>query len=184
MFIGEQDIKSPHLNYDTCHQWSTIMCHLTSSKTPMNKDSTQSCRNTIHKSRNPTVIKLQSLQELHSSNTKNIWTRINQIILLDLKVYWNQSLQELQSSNTKNIWTGINQIILLDLKVYWNQAQNPSKTPRDYKLMKLDEFKPVKPPKNFHHKSSNIKNIHPNHQSNSLSFIGIKFQNLQKLQEL
>ena len=153
MFIGEQDIKSPHLNYDTCHQWSTIMCHLTSSKTPMNKDSTQSCRNTIHKSRNPTVIKLQSLQELHSSNTKNIWTRINQIILLDLKVYW-------------------------------NQAQNPSKTPRDYKLMKLDEFKPVKPPKNFHHKSSNIKNIHPNHQSNSLSFIGIKFQNLQKLQEL
>ena len=50
--------------------------------------------------------------------------------------------------------------------------------------MKLYEFKPLKPPKNFHHKSSNIKNIHPNHQSNSLSFIGIKFQNLQKLQEL
>ena len=59
----------------------------------------------------------------------------------------------------KNIWKRINQIILLDLKVYWNQAQNPSKTPRDCKLMKLYEFKPLKLPKNFHHNSSNIKNI-------------------------
>ena len=48
-------------------------------------------------------------------------------------------------SNTKNIQRGIIQIIFLDLKVHWNQTQKPPETSTNHKLVKLYEFKPLKP---------------------------------------
>ena len=39
----------------------------------------------------------KELQEFQHSNTKNIWRKIIQIILLDLKVHWNQAQKHLET---------------------------------------------------------------------------------------
>ena len=92
-----------------------VLSHLP--KTHINRDPSQSCRETythIQKSRNSTGIKLQSLQKLQPSNPNNI--------------------------RRENI-----QVIFLNLKVHWNQVQKCSETLKDCNLVKIYRFKPPKP---------------------------------------
>jgi len=101
--------------------------------------------------------------------SKNIRSRIIQIICLDPKVCGNQAQRSEninksqisealriqaskapknfhhKSSNTKNIRSRIIQTICLDLKVHWNQAQKPPETSNNHKSVKLHGFKPLKP---------------------------------------
>jgi len=64
-----------------------------------------------------------------------------------LKLCQNQALKLPKNFNLqirRTFKAKIFQIIFLDLKVHYNQAQKPLESPRDYKLVKLYRFKPLK----------------------------------------
>ena len=62
-------------------------------------------------------------------------------------------------SNMKNIRSRIIQTTCLNLKVHWNQAQKPSRNLNKPQIGEALWIQASKAPKNFHHKSSNTKNI-------------------------